>query len=485
MELKKLNNKLKEGNTYTILSGEYHNNRIHIKSSGTKENPITIQNQGNVLLTKKTTLRITGSHIIFQGFTFQNINVNKMIRLEGNDIRFTKNQIYNLEKDVERIISVKGERIRIDNNLFRYFDKLGCLICVDVFETKPLFCMIDHNKFNDRKPTDKNNGLECIRIGDSKSSLYDSKTTIYNNMFNNINGEIEIISIKSCRNLILNNKITNSQGTITLRHGQFNKVLWNYINADNNDNNGGIRIMDSYHTIMNNTFENISDENPFRSPISVMSGQVNNKLKGYAPVHDVNITNNDFINCYKVFSLGVNNKSRSNIEPFDVTIRNNRLIKCYSMFNDSDKIVGYKDFTITNNPIFKYDQKLNLRIDKENYEYNIQEFYEKEYEDIMERNVEVEEKEETEEKKSSDFKCVTCGKQLNTDGGNCLLCRVKQRQNSTELYERIPNHSPKSSFQDNTNDKQENNHYKHLVEEYYQLSKKRLDVLKTILGTLE
>ena len=77
---------------------------------------------------------------------------------------------------------------------------------------------IDHNYFGSRPELGENGG-ETIRVGTSTYSRTSSKTLIENNIFRGCNGESEIISNKSGDNIYRNNLFIESEGTLTLRHG--------------------------------------------------------------------------------------------------------------------------------------------------------------------------------------------------------------------------------------------------------------------------
>ena len=52
-------------------------------------------------------------------------------------------------------------------------------------------------------------------------------TLVENNVFDKCNGEVEIISVKSGSNTLKGNTFIESRGTLTLRHGNGNKILEN------------------------------------------------------------------------------------------------------------------------------------------------------------------------------------------------------------------------------------------------------------------
>ena len=78
------------------------------------------------------------------------------------------------------------------------------------------------------------NEQATIRIGDSSHSMQKGECTIKGNYFYKSNGEKqEIVSVKCCSNLLENNAFYESQGTLTLRHGN-NNIVRNNIFIGNN-----------------------------------------------------------------------------------------------------------------------------------------------------------------------------------------------------------------------------------------------------------
>ena len=64
--------------------------------------------------------------------------------------------------------------------------------------------LIDHNYFGCH-PILGSNGGETLRVGNSYYSLSNSNTVVENNYFERCNGELEIVSSKSCQNTYKNN----------------------------------------------------------------------------------------------------------------------------------------------------------------------------------------------------------------------------------------------------------------------------------------
>jgi hypothetical protein len=312
-----------------------------------------------------------------------------MVKLEGDYIQLRNCVFEGMKKDVECILRVTGQNCKILNNKFSYFDKKGCLIIVQHTEDKPSFCSIMGNSFLDRREGKGN--------------------------FNMCNGEIEIVSIKCCKNVIYANKFLNSKGGLCLRHGRDNVVAYNYFDGSYTPGSAGVRITGKGHKIFYNTFQYLEDDEPFRSALTIMCGELNNKLNGYEPVENVEIKFNDFIHCRDVMSLGVNNKRKSNIKPKNLIITENRIIKCVGMFNMSKKVLGYESSKVTDNKILKYEQKLIMKKPENSYyDMDIIDVYEKLYnlqDEVIitkeDKEIEIENNKNKEEKEDISKKVVT------------------------------------------------------------------------------
>lgn len=97
------------------------------------------------------------------------------------------------------------------------------------------------------------NGFETIRFGLSGTSLSPSRSVIENNIFENCNGEIEIVSNKAGGNIYHKNTFKSSYGSLTLRHGNNVIVAKNKFLQNNTPDAGGIRVAaGSGHIIYNN-----------------------------------------------------------------------------------------------------------------------------------------------------------------------------------------------------------------------------------------
>ena len=146
---------------------------------------------------------------------------------------------------------------------------------------------------------------ETIQLGSSFTSMSPSNTTIANNLFEACNGEVEIISSKTNFNEIRNNVFYKSEGSVVTRHGNYCTIDGNFFIGDGeNENYGGIRIVNTGHWIVNNYFYNIIGEN-FRSPLAVMNGIPKSPLNRYNQVTDIVVAYNTYVNCKSPWQFGV------------------------------------------------------------------------------------------------------------------------------------------------------------------------------------
>src|SRR5262249_53571599 len=89
---------------------------------------------------------------------------------------------------------------------------------VEVQKDNPNYNLIEYNHFGHRPPLGQNGG-ETMRLGYSGQSQWNSRSTVQHNLYDQCDGEIEIISSKSCENIYRFNTFLNSAGFLTLRHG--------------------------------------------------------------------------------------------------------------------------------------------------------------------------------------------------------------------------------------------------------------------------
>jgi poly(beta-D-mannuronate) lyase len=153
---------------------------------------------------------------------------------------------------------------------------------------------IDHNYFGPR-PNLGSNGGETIRVGTSHESLSNSHTIVEDNWFEDASGEAEIVSNKSGGNIFRRNVFFESQGTLTLRHGNGNLVEDNVFLGSGKRDTGGVRVINRDQTVRNNYMEGLAGSG-FTSALTVMNGVPNSPINRYHQVANAVIENNSIIN---------------------------------------------------------------------------------------------------------------------------------------------------------------------------------------------
>src|SRR6185503_2762170 len=230
-ELNTANKNAKAGDIIILQNGDWKDVTIKLNCTGTAEKPITFKAQaaGKVMITGNSRLKIGGTFIVVDGFYFMNgfagdddvITFRTDDKQLANNCRVTNtviNDFNNLKRvDENYWIAFYGKNNRLDHCSFIDKKNIGVLLAVilDDDRSRGNFHSIDHNYFG-RRPPLASNGGEIIRVGVSQHCQYNSNTQIKNNFFENCDGETEIISIKSCSNIVEGNVFKECQGSVVL-----------------------------------------------------------------------------------------------------------------------------------------------------------------------------------------------------------------------------------------------------------------------------
>jgi len=249
-------------------------------------------------------------------------------------------------------IAFYGKNNRFDHNHISDKKNLGTTLVVELNDEKNQqnFHRIDSNYFG-RRETMGGNGGETMRIGNSTYSRTSSNTIIENNFFEHCNGEVEIISVKSCDNIIRGNTFWECEGNVVMRHGNRNLVEGNRFIGNDKPLTGGVRVINAGHKILNNYFYKLKGER-FRSALAIMNGVPNSPINRYDPVRDVVISGNLFIDCDNI-ELCAGKDFERTATPKNVLISGNTFYnsKPVSIIHVYDDISGitFKD-NVSNKP---------------------------------------------------------------------------------------------------------------------------------------
>ncbi len=335
-ELEQANKNAKPGDTITLKNGEWHNVTFKLNAKGIKSSPIVFkaETKGKVIISGKSKLLLGGDYLIIDGLYFTNgysgedaaikfsINKNEI----ANDCRVT-NTVINDFNNPKRLdenywIALYGKNNRIDHCTFLNKKNIGVLLAVILEDdrSRANFHSIDHNYFGFRTPLASNGG-EMIRVGVSEHCEFNSNTKIEDNYFEKCDGETEIISIKSCKNIVRNNLFKECQGAVVLRHGNYNTIANNVFLGNGKKGTGGVRVINKGHLIVNNFFFKCKGVD-FRSPLSIMNGVPNSPANRYVGVSDAIIANNSFYDCTPISFCEGRSEERS-LQPKNVQFINN------------------------------------------------------------------------------------------------------------------------------------------------------------------
>ncbi|PMH42621.1 alginate lyase [Vibrio sp. 10N.286.49.B3] len=273
---------VKDGDVITIPAGKYPDfGYIEIAANNVT---IKAEQPGTAWMTGLLQFDILGDDVTLDGLVFTEGGPSERmggVRLKGNNNTLQNstfyyfNDDYAYEPDEARQeyprylwLSLWGKEAKVINNRFEGKQKRGTLIGVQKPDDTVDNHTIENNIFLDMQQNQHNelaikkavrynaNSWEAIRIGDSKASQYPSNTSFSNNLLINMDGERELISIKSGANTISGNTIFESAAMVSLRHGKATIVENNVILGNEKDLTGGIRIYDEDHIINNNYISN-------------------------------------------------------------------------------------------------------------------------------------------------------------------------------------------------------------------------------------
>ncbi|MCB4808184.1 alginate lyase [Tamlana sp. 62-3] len=317
-----LNNAIENAKPDDIIvlkDGNWKDLEINFKANGTENHPITIKAEtpGGVVISGVSQLKFGGNYLVVDGLHFKGGYAKGNVvdfKLDdehiGNYCTLTNTVIEDFNKmerdDSDRWVQFWGRHNTLSNCYIAGKTNRGPTIRIDLKGNEHInnHHRIINNHFGPRPPKGGASG-ETIQLGDSYTSMAPSYTLVENNLFEECNGEVEIISSKTNFNQFKNNVFYKSEGSLVTRHGNYCTIEGNYFIGDGiNKNIGGIRVINTGHTIINNYFYNLIGES-FRSPLAVMNGIPKSPLNRYNQVTDVVVAYNSYVNCKSPWQFGV------------------------------------------------------------------------------------------------------------------------------------------------------------------------------------
>lgn len=330
------------GDTIYLMDSQWENSQITLKGTGTADKPIVfrVADPKKTSFSKNSNLTIDGKWIVADGFVFKD-----GFSTEKDVITFSKKSSHctlknttvldynpgNKEVDY-KWVSLYGTHNTVANCEFSGKTHSGTTLVVWLDEN-PNHHIITRNYFGHR-PELGTNGGETIRIGTSHWSMHTSNTIVTNNIFDNCDGEIEIISVKSCHNTIEDNLFYECSGTLTLRHGNDNIIRNNFFIGNEKANSGGIRVIGERHLVEGNYLYKLTGKS-LRASLSIMNAVENPELNEYFQVQDAQAKNNIVVGCTEGIVIGAGANTTRTVVPKNLTIQGN-------IFQNASTVIKYE-----------------------------------------------------------------------------------------------------------------------------------------------
>ncbi|MYI84248.1 MAG: hypothetical protein F4058_02830, partial [Rhodothermaceae bacterium] len=327
--------------TIVMTNGTWTDVVISFYAQGVEGDSITLRAEtpGQVILNGNSRLKIGGSYLKVDGLWFDQgaLRSGHLIEFRRSSSRLTTHSRltnctitnYNPPSYLTEYkwISIYGEHNRVDHCHFAGKSHDGATLVVwlrDPPNDSPVWHRIDNNYFGHRPELGKNGG-ETIRIGTSSRSMQDAYVTVEHNLFEECDGEIEIISNKSGNNIFRHNTFLRSSGTLTLRHGNEASVYGNYFLGEGKSGSGGVRIIGERHKVYNNYFQDLRGTG-YRSALAVVNGVQNSPLNRYFQVKDAVVAFNTFVDVEETFVIGAGKSSEQSLAPDGLQVANNLVV---------------------------------------------------------------------------------------------------------------------------------------------------------------
>jgi poly(beta-D-mannuronate) lyase len=327
------------GDTIVLANGEWRDFQIMLRGRGKAGAPITLaaEEKGRVLVTGRSHLRLAGEHLVVSGLVFVNgwAPSGEVIAFRGkagepaNHSRVTEVVIERFNNPVrtesDHWVALYGSRNRFDHSQITGKGNQGATLVVvrDKAHGLENHHRIDHNYFGPRPPLGANGG-ETIRIGTSHESLSDSHTILEDNYFDRCDGEVEIVSVKSGANVIRRNVFFQSQGALTLRHGNGNLVEENVFLGGGKANTGGVRVINRDQVVRHNYMEGLRGGG-FTSALTIMNGVPNSPINRYHQVVGARIERNTIVDSRPVH-LNAGADAERSAPPLDSRFAGNLIV---------------------------------------------------------------------------------------------------------------------------------------------------------------
>ena len=321
------------GDTIILANGNYTAFKVTGKN-GTPADRIVVRaaNPFGAVFNAGQLELLNCSYLTFENFRWTLANT---VKLNGSQqIRLTRNRFQLTETTSLKWIIIQGDNSdhnRVDHNEFGPKSQLGNFVTISGGASQSSqYDLIDHNYFHDIGPRAVNE-MESVRVGDSTLSQSSGFTVVEYNLFENCDGDPEIVSVKTNDNTVRYNTFRTSQGVLSARQGNRGGFYGNFFLGGGKTGTGGVRIYGDDHKIYNNYFENLTGTG-FDAPVTIQNGDADNaqlpgadQSKHYRPQR-ITVVNNTLVNNVNNIEIGYTNNGSYTRPPRDLLIADNIIV---------------------------------------------------------------------------------------------------------------------------------------------------------------
>jgi len=286
-----------------VANGTYNDSDISLRGNKAEVH-IIAQTKGQAVIQR--TIKVYGDNITIEGFKFnggnERSNTGGSIYVSGNDCHITRCNWDNSQARQWLRVDKDAYRTEISYNIFQNKNNNTASTGETSRQTVQLLFTkrdpiahnhyIHHNHWKNIVKGRYSNRYESLQIvtqEDGEEGAVngaDQNTIVEYNLFEDCNGEGEIISNKCNASIIRYNTFKDSNGGLTLRWGNGSQVYGNSLfNC-----RAGVVSSGKYHKIHNNYIENMSQEG-----ILIREGAPG--MDGYGASEGVDVSFNTAINC--------------------------------------------------------------------------------------------------------------------------------------------------------------------------------------------
>jgi len=332
------------GDVIEIAEGTYADTgAITVDRGGVEGYPVDIRarTRGQVVLAGSLRFEVRKTAwVVLEGLVFESTAAPAVEIKASHHVRVTRNVFRLHEQLPGNWVLIDGgfdlpepfsHHNRVDHNRFEDKSQSGNFVTIrgsSPPDARPSqYDRIDRNHFRGTGPR-LVNGKEAIRVGWSAMSRSSGFTTIETNLFEDCDGDPEIISIKTSDDVVRFNTIRHSQGTVTLRHGDRNTVHGNFFFGDGKEGTGGVRMYGDDHLVYNNYFEGLTGTG-WDAPLTVPNGDadydISTDLSRHYRARRATIAFNTFVDNTHGLEIG-HPGSGFALPPMDVTLEHDLVV---------------------------------------------------------------------------------------------------------------------------------------------------------------